>query len=164
MSVAAKLVDDYNNVLMADANVRNLVRAVAQDPQNETVDLVASAKTVRKEVPEDGGAARRRIIGWLNSVWFSMKKLSNYWWFEMHTRIRKLLVVSMVLEGDNLRSFGATPDASDIPQCLIHIWAKLDELAEEFKALRSIYADQVNTMSRTQAGQAFLSLYTVKPK
>lgn len=164
MSIAAKLISSYNVELMGHEKVRNLVRSVAQDPQNETVDLLKSAQTVRAVPLEDGGAARRAIVAWLNDVFFSNKDLPDYWWFEMHTRIRKLLVVSMVLEGDNLRSFGVEkPDVTDIPQCLVYLWAKLDELAERFAMLRSIHVDQVRKVGATQQGMAFLSLYTMKP-
>jgi hypothetical protein len=159
MSIAAILIERYNNDLMSDANVRNLVRAVAQDPQNETVDYVKSAETVRHAAPRDDGAARRRIIGWLNAVYFSHNELSSEWFFEMCTRLKKLLIVSMILEGDNLRSFGATPGPSDIPQCLLRIWDTLDRHSKQFDRMRADYANEFARISATTDGKQFTNLY-----
>lgn len=159
MSVPAKLIERYNNELMADANVRNLVRAVAQDPQNETVDYAKSNETVRKVEFRDGGAARRKVIGWLNAVFFSKSELPVEWWFEMCTRLKKLLIVSMILEGDNLRSFGATPATSDIPQCLVGIWLILIKYTTYFDEMRADYAKKVSMITTTKEGEDFIRLY-----
>lgn len=159
MSIAAKLIDSYNNKLMADGNVRNLARAVTQDPQNETVDMIKSAETVRRAVVDDGGVARRKIIAWLNSVFFSLEMLPIEWWFEMSTRIQKLLIVSMILEGDNLRSFGAIPQTSDIPQCLTVIWIDLDQVRSRLSALRNEYAKRIKHVCTTEEGKNYVNLY-----
>jgi len=78
--------------------------SVSQDPQNESIDLLASQISVTKqaELISDKGEARRQIIGWLNQLYFTQLETS------FPLQLQKLLVVSMVLEGNNLRSFGAT--------------------------------------------------------
>lgn len=127
----ADLIAQYNTVLMGDANVRGFSASVAQDAQDETVDLVASFESVQKFAQGDTGTARRAIISWLNSVWLctiSDSIVATKFLWEMHTRITKLLIVSMVLEGRNLASFEGhpTPHPSDIPQCLVHLWNRIE--------------------------------------
>jgi hypothetical protein len=167
MSAGAKLIQEYNCDLMSENDIRLLVKSVSQDPQNETVDFEKSKLTVREAsrkifLQEGGpalvGSARRKIIGWLNSVYFTDKHLTKdgrtglpvEWWWEMHTRIQKLLVVSMILEGDNLRSFGVTVQLDDIPQALIGIYEKMCELRKvQFPALKAAYLLRVMNMDPT---------------
>lgn len=164
MSISAQLIEEYNTKLMADANVRALVAAVAQDPQNETVDLSASRASVRSAVVDDHGKARRAIIGWLNKLYFS--QLDNVipfaFWYEMHTRIQKLLVVSMILEGDNLRSFGAIPETSDIPQCLVFLQRELIvHRHRDFGGAKKDFEKAVDVLKKDDDfGKWYLALYT----
>ena len=168
MSVPAKLIKTYNVVLMANANVRKLVASVSQDPQNETVDLEESQMTVRQAIREIGdpaaGDARRQIIGWLNSLYFSRDEISLGWsfgipfWWEMHTRIQKLLIVSMIMEGENLRSFGAEPEEMDIPQCLVGLQIILYQMREEeFPKMRATHTKHIKLCEPD-----FIKLYTKK--
>jgi hypothetical protein len=102
--------------------------------------------------------ARRKLIGWLNALWWYIAEawpnatakpsrvvLSFLW--EFNTRLSKALVVAMVLEGRNLRSFGATPEQTDIPQCLAHLWHRLAVCREyHFGALRDEYVVLVQSL------------------
>lgn len=91
--------------------------------------------------------ARRAIIGYLNDVHFTSEALPDAWWFEMHTRLQKLCVVSAVLEGLNLRSFGATPEASDIPQALVGVMLKIIQVrAELLSQLRALHLQRVKEL------------------
>jgi len=166
MSIGAKIIKEYNNDLLSDARVRSLLASVVQDPQNETVNFEESAYSVRNGTKLiDNGEVRRKIIGWLNLVWFSRESLSTEWWFEMHTRLQKLLIVSMILEGDNLRSMGATPDKSDIPQCLVGIKYELDYRKEaDFPELMEKFKQRISLVEKEEEGKAFINLYTTTIK
>lgn len=165
MSIAANLIERYNTSLMANADVRALVSSVDQDAQSETIDMEASASSVRAKVPqlENVSQARREIIGWLNGVFFSVTEMDLFWW-EMHTRIQKLLTVAMILEGDNLRSFGTpekpvVPTAMDIPQCLVGLHLLIASLKKEkFPELEKSYAQ-----SFKMSDPLYISLYTKEP-
>lgn len=169
MSVSAKLIRDYNTKLMSSDTVRMLVRSVAQDPQNETVNYAKSKFTVTKQVADMNQSsvqqARRAIIGWLNAVYFSNldQPFNVRWWWEMHTRIQKLLVVSMVLEGDNLRSFGpdVTPMWNDIPQALVELYLLIDEKRKDvFPLLARQYAELLTVVKdQTTDGAWYAGLY-----
>jgi hypothetical protein len=121
------LIAKYNNELMSNSNVRSLIKAVVQDPTTETQDLEATKMVILKMVDVDRsllGDARRMIIGWLNECYFS--NLTNKFWFEMHTRMDKILTVSILLESLNLRSFGVfQPEKSDIPSAITYLYHNL---------------------------------------
>lgn len=170
---AAELIRLYNEVLMAQDGVRALARAVTQDPQTETVDFVTSRGSVRVMANSlnDEGSARRAIIAWLNAVYFSdvdgPPGLPMAWWWEMHTRIQKLLVISMILEGDNLRSFGAQPEIFDIPQCLIYLADKITQLRKtRFPLLKTTFESTIQAMIQEEKefGQSYLACYTEAKK
>lgn len=157
--LTAKLITDYNTKLMANGTVRTLMAALVQDPLRETVDLVQSKDSVlAAEVQStDRSVARRLIIGWLNQLYFSDpdgETIPIQWWWEMHTRIQKLLVVSMVLESANLSSFGCTPQKTDIPQCLVGLQAILNRKQAQFPALEKQYLDRLSQMDSD-----FIKLY-----
>jgi len=163
--MSARLINAYNTDLMSDANVRLLVKSVAQDPQNETVDVKKTGIYVKRAANEigDGGKARRRIIGWLNDLFFTSKEqeIPSCWWWEMHTRIQKLLLVAMVLEGENLRSFGAVPETTDIPQCLIGLQLELERQREaHFSLLKTAFQKDVQTLQKDAGfGAEYIDLY-----
>lgn len=57
----------------------------------------------------------------------------------MAYRIQKLLVISIVLEKQNLISFGGKPNKTDIPQCLVYLQNKINLLKPKFKLLKKEY-------------------------
>lgn len=125
--MAGNLINDYNTVVLANTQVRDLLRAVVQDAQTETQDDVQSCKVIldmlktRKELL---GEPRRIIIGWLTQC--ACTQLSDKFWFEMHTRMGKLLLVSAILEGANLRSFGVeAAHESDVPTAIGNLYRDL---------------------------------------
>jgi hypothetical protein len=151
MSDAASLLRRYNTELMSSRSVRQLMSSVSQDAQNETISYRESMVSVRNAVqligPDSVGEARRSIIGYINDVYFTQNNtLSDEWWFEMHTRLQKLCVVSMILEGDNLRSFGAIPQNDDIPQALVGVFSIILEKRKLFPMLRQTYSEKVNAL------------------
>jgi hypothetical protein len=159
MSVGAKLISDYNVQVMSNPHIRVLVASVVQDPQNETLNVSASKASVGAAAGsfDDKGQARREIISWLNAVYFSNLEspLPVQWWWEMQTRIRKLLIVSMVLEGSNLRSFGCKPEKSDIPQSLIGIPLVLASKKAEFDSLKESFLADIDKYHKTE----YIELY-----
>ena len=162
--MSAKLIKTYNTELMSNENVRLLMKSVIQDPQNETVDVEKTGIYVKRALREinDGGGARRLIIAWLNDLFFTSKEqeIPHCWWWEMHTRIQKLLLVAMVLEGENLRSFGAVPESSDIPQCLIGLYSELEKQKIHFPLLQSAFEKDIETMQNDATfGAAYINLY-----
>lgn len=163
--MAAKLLRRYNVELMSYAPVRQLMASVTQNPQNETISYVESMDSVRKAVkelgPEMSGQARRYIIGYLNDVYFTKQdELTDEWWFEMHTRLQKLCAVSMILEGDNLRSFGADPQKDDIPQALIGIFSTIIEKRKLFPALRETYQQKIGKIYENEEHTWYIVCYT----
>lgn len=150
MADAAKLIRKYNTDLMSDSLIRSLMSSVAQDAQNETISFAESVPRLRKIVSETSRdtlqTARRSIIGYLNDVYFTSRAVPLEWWFEMHTRLQKLCVVSMVLEGLNLRSFGAKPEESDIPQALVGIMLKVLEIQPQLPRLRRQHLEAVKQL------------------
>lgn len=166
MSISAILIEEYNTKLMSNGNVRSLVKAVKQDPQNETVNLIDSLQPVRAVASklDDYGEARRAIIGWLNKLFFSSldNPIPSLFWYEMHTRIQKLLIVSMILEGDNLRSFGAVPERSDIPQCLVFLQQHLlKQRQSDFNDAKQKFETAIKELHNDEEfGNWYLTLYT----
>jgi len=159
---AVWIVQQYNEGLMSDPEVRFLMGAVVQDAQNETIDTAASCAKLRElAATRDFGAQRRKIIAFLNALWLSdCHYLPPPFWWEMRYRLLKLLHVSIVLEALNLRSFGVTrPNARDIPQAIVHLRdyiarectdAKLDNVARAFDA-----ASKRNAVWLTEYFQCF---------
>jgi len=123
--------------LISNATVRLLLKSVHQDAQLETINHTLSKETILAvynsiETVDQKTTARLLIIGFLNQAMYAIYPKypgrtdvfdpANIWLWENHTRLSKLLAVSMVLESENLKSFGvAEPDWSDIPQALIKI-------------------------------------------
>ena len=147
---------------MSNEEVRKLVASVTQDAQSETVDMIESKCSVHECAQKitDVGLARRQIISWLNLVFFTNQQstIDSHWWFEMHTRIQKLLIVSMVLEGDNLRGFDCTPEESDIPQCLVHLQNHLNNLRKDvFPKMREDFKKRVERLDTD-----YVNLYVMK--
>lgn len=168
MSVCANLIDVYNNELMSLANVRSLMGAVPQNPQDETIDMEAARFALKEHLDNLGGVQtlgeeRRAIIAFLNKLYFSSLEVNipGSWYWEMHTRLQKLLVVSMVLEGCNLRSFGVeTLERSDIPQCLVRIFTLLRTKRQAFETLRKHYLEDCDNLAESgKQGSDFLQLY-----
>lgn len=148
---SAELLRRYNVELMSFESVRKLMASVAQNAQEETVSFINSMTTVRKAIDQIGlestSQARRHIIGYLNDVYFTPEdQISDEWWFEMHTRLQKLCIVSMILEGDNLRSFGVIPNESDIPQALVGIYTILVQKRSTFPLLRDLHLRRVQAL------------------
>lgn len=139
----AKLIAEYYDML-GETKLPLLLMAVAQNPQDETVDLKRSYAPVLSAAAEiDLQPVRRALMGWLNSVWLCTggpgtfasgagAAPSGLFMWEMHTRIQKALVVAMVLEGRNLESFGAEPKKLDIPQSLVWLWSRIEFYREHF--------------------------------
>lgn len=113
--------------------VRELLGMVAQDAQNETIDLVKSRESVvfqmshipTKEAMYAIRAFLQNLVYWMLSA--EGTELFNTFLYENHTRIQKLLVVAKLLDHANLQSFGSTdnpvkPMPSDIPT-YARLWA-----------------------------------------
>lgn len=120
--------------LMESGKVRKLLKEVVQDAQQETIDLIETAKHFRSIAAacEDFGGEvnepRLKIISFLNKVHAIMYSLSETSLYENHTRLRKIIAASVALESLNLRLvLGATPTADDIPQAHVYITVFLDQ-------------------------------------
>jgi hypothetical protein len=169
MSISANLIDEYQTSLMSNDVVRYWCSVLPQNAQTETIDMTKLQQVIRKAVQDvqalsafksDVHSARRAIMGWLNKVFFSHLEspFHEIWWWEMHTRIQKLLVISMVLEGDNLRSFGAKPETSDIPQALVHIMRTIKSHQKKaFPKLQKEY--QICVESLNTEDSDYINLY-----
>jgi hypothetical protein len=135
-----ELINVYNTQLMSNTGVSDLMSRVVQDPTGETIDYAATNEKFAELDVKEHQEQRRTIIGWLNQV-FSVdlkEALPVEFWWEMNTRLKKLMIISIILERKNLQSFGvAKCDWGDIPQCLLHICDRHREAAAHFEELRT---------------------------
>lgn len=159
--------------LQSNPNVRTLMRSVAQDAQNETISFDDSKERILEEFKKMDPPTRISIISFLNNVHYCTLDFREYknrvtyeipgfvWLFENHTRLTKLLTVSMCLESANLRSFGADPKYDDIPQSLIHIPLVIRFARTEFDHHRKRFKYDVEDVSISRGfGESYLNLYT----
>ncbi len=153
--------------IQGSADVRTYLKEVAQDPQNETIDYAKTKEGVEEVQVEDAFTARLTLITNLNTIFFVLhtiledgkhKATGDAWLWENHTRLNKMVAAAMVLEGNNLRSFGAKPELSDIPQSLVRLNGWIWEKGWTFKGLASIHAA---TMTENGSDE-FYALYTGK--
>lgn len=164
--------------IQGNARVRELLAAVAQNPQNESIDYAKTRESVLactktfSDVKEDTRDARQCLIWNLNDIFALVtekeRALPQYrpgdndmyftWIWENHTRLSKMIAVSMVLEGENLRSFGATPELTDIPQAPVRlqhvIWYYRE--SPRFKQQEAAYIDSM----RENGPPEFYNMYT----
>lgn len=146
------LIMEYNTVLLSDSRIRKLLSTVVQNATDETQDNIASRAALVKLVNEDTteqylNEPRRKIISWLNQCQF--QTLTSKFWFEMHTRMAKILTVSIVLESLNLRSFGVEhPEKSDIPTAIVRLYSSMRYYVETgLEKDRADYLKLVNSKS-----------------
>lgn len=149
----AKYVEHTNskwNNLMADGEIRNLMRIVPQVTSKEIVIYEKVREILKQwisELPDTTynyimGDVRRKIITFFNDIYFgNMCLLPDKWWWEMSFRFEKLLSASMVLEAINLVSFDEESklDIMDIPQSLTQIRAFISMKEEEFAHITMAY-------------------------
>jgi uncharacterized membrane protein YqjE len=136
-------IDNIWDSVRSDNEVGEILRRVAQNPQDETVDVKETRVNMIKYITEKGGISnlknpRMKIIGVLNKIFYVMGIQDMIvWLYENQTRLKKMISASLVLEGENLRSFGAKPQASDIPQSLLALWNFLsaDATKNQFERL-----------------------------
>lgn len=172
MTSPAKLLRHYNTRLMAHESVRALVVSVRVVGSGDAIDYGASVRTVRAAAHGLTGAdlveARHEIMGYLSDVYFTSihDTIDESWWWEMHVRLEKLLVVSMILEGDHVRSTGVSnPDARHIPQALVGLYERIRNLKRDtFPALRERFARRTEALLRDAASAPFMQCYTVRPQ
>lgn len=118
------LIQSYNSKLMANDDIRMLMASLIQDPESEQLDETKSKIAIKNIVTNNMallGTPRRAIIGWLNECNFA--DLTDKFWFEMHTRMHKILTVSIVLEGMNLKKMD--PQSSDIPTAITYLYTMM---------------------------------------
>ena len=143
--------------LCGNENFRNILKRVVQDAQSETVDYLMSKIPVTtyytslKE--EDAQYLRRDTISWLNRVMFDVLAEPNseqvtMWLWENHTRLEKVLIVSMIMESLNLQlNLGAVPTVSDIPQPLVRLPVLISKLrANVFPQMKREYEQLVSSL------------------
>lgn len=72
---------------------------------------------------------RKEVIGLLNSVYYShlQSPILPNWWYENSLRLRKLIILSTVLESINFIQMGGRPEQSDIPQSLPALYRIADD-------------------------------------
>ncbi len=123
------------NELMSEKEVRALMSkvpentddgAIIMDSVREKIEEHVNAMTDEYDIvySRKVGKIRRNIITFFNNIFFSgVELLPMRWWWENNFRLKKLLVVSLSLEGINLMSFTPTPTLTimDIPQALVEI-------------------------------------------
>lgn len=121
------LIQSYNSKLMANDDIRMLMASLIQDPESEQLDEMKSKIAINNIVTNNMallGTPRRAIIGWLNECNFA--DLTDKFWFEMHTRMHKILTVSIILEGMNLKKMGVKdPQSSDIPTAITYLYTMM---------------------------------------
>ena len=122
--------NDALSKIQGDTSIRAYLGAVAQDPQNETIDYVKTKEAVDDVKVRFGDAyqARLKLITNLNNIFFLIQAIreegklvitAKLWIWENHTRLDKMIAVAMVLEGNDQRHGDAKPELSDIPYSLV---------------------------------------------
>lgn len=154
--------------LQANAEVRSLMRSVKQDAQNETIDYHETKGSVKEQIEKSSFETRIMIIGFLNSVMYALldegggeSEIKLTWVFENHTRLSKLLTVSMIWEAMNLASFPGVIALKwdDIPQCLIKIQTFIMKARRDyFDDIRAQHKKQFIWLSN--AIPEYINLYT----
>lgn len=124
---------EYNEKIMGFSEIRYLMKNLVQNAGEETIDSKASVDALRTFLEDDQiwrekalGDPRRAIISYFNEMWLlGLENLPLGFWWEMRTRIIKLLHVSIVLEALNLKAFIVDKDKvndRDVPQCLMFVY------------------------------------------
>lgn len=153
--------------IQGNEDIRMYLKTVAQDPQNETIDYAQTKKAVDAAafLASDAFTARLTLITHLNNIFFVLhaireenkyEETAKAWLWENHTRLNKMVAAAMVLEGNNLRGFGAKPERSDIPQSLVRLNGWIWENGWTFKGLANVHAA---TMTENGSDE-FYALYT----
>ncbi len=129
---------------------RQLMGSLKQDVDTETIYPKESGAALWKIIEVEGlgpfQRTRRAVIAFLNAILFAGTwSFPDSWWWEMRTRLRKVLVISAVLEGENLRQIlGGTPRLTGIPQAIpcisshiekLEASGKFDEMTKEYVKL-----------------------------
>jgi len=129
--------------------VREILSSVAQDAQNETIDMERTwdqllfnpANSVHKSAMYEIRTALQICaavicVGIVQSpiesgtrfvVFGHVRREAAEFLFENHTRILKLLAASRVMEHRNLASFGVTPQPTDTPTHIVKLAVALDD-------------------------------------
>ena len=139
----ARLLSSYNTNVISNATVQQLLRHIQfNDPVPTVKALGEHAPEVANASADDNAkinAARIALIAWLNDVWMSNEStpLNPMFWYEMHTRLRKVLMLSAYLEGRNLRSFTPPPvlKKSSVPACISQVLRALREAKPAFQQI-----------------------------
>lgn len=152
--------------IQANADVRAYLAAVAQDPQNETIDYDMTKEPVEAAsmCADDAITARLTLITNLNNIFFVLLSLHisaknevvvNTWLWENHTRLNKMIAVAMVLEGNNLRTFNASPRLMDTPQALVYLNMWILNAKPSFEKLAALHTEAL----KEHGSDAFYALY-----
>ncbi len=150
--------------IQGNEDVRTYLKAVAQDPQNETINYTNTKQAVWQMNVTDEFTARLTLITNLNNIFFLLQAIreeakfvetAKVWLWENHTRLLKMIAVSMVLEGYNLRSFGAIPELSDIPQSLVVLHGLILESGKDFEQIAKVHASRMEGYGSAE----FYSMY-----
>jgi hypothetical protein len=169
----ASLISDYG-IMLNTTMLRSLLTSVDQDPKNETVNLEKSKITVRKKIEAIPSTSvdtyektRRDVISWLNRVWFvsiaagsdradeASRELFRRFMWENHTRLQKVFIVSMIMEGRNLKSMGGVPEKADIPQSLVYLPLLIAEMRKAiFPQMEKQFEAEVSKLE-----EVYVSLY-----
>jgi len=146
------LISDRYTSLCGLSKFRYLMSLLKQDMASEKIFMEESGERVYFVVKSEGLDAyqntRREIIGFLNAIFFSdMETFTAAWWWEMRTRILKVLTIAAVLERENFVSMGGTPKPTSIPQAIIMIYKHIQKLNQSgvFKQLAVEYTDIVKS-------------------
>jgi len=170
------------NELMSDELVRNFMSKCVYDSAKKDFDL---RKTVEQVLPlwdatnqQNKGVAfatRTKIMLYISELFYYC--ISTYqqdfacgtldpalvaipidWWWEMSVRLRKLAIVSTILEQQNLLSFGAQPAPNDVPQPLTWLHRTMHRIKDYFVGLEKEYVGQV------LAEPTLAAIYGFQPK
>lgn len=151
ISVKSKIKD-----LNADDYARHLLSSIAQDPQTESFDLLASTKTVSQAImkmadsPLSRDGVCRNVTNLLNEILLPLQSLfclenltpideliRDRWLFENLTRLKKWCILGKVLAYRNLASFknkdgsDVVPTPADCPSQIMELWVVADVFENE---------------------------------
>lgn len=127
LSSSAILVSDYMTNVVTNATVRSLISLVDLNDMIITrTNVIAQINNNIRNNPYIG--AKNIVKGYLDKVYFSRDTLGIDFWVEMEVRLKKLTILSLILERLMLASVDARyiPVTRDVPQSLAFIYYYLN--------------------------------------
>jgi hypothetical protein len=164
MNIASIISGKYDNLI--NTVMRPLFRnCIVEDFQTETIKI---KETIEKtcnslkdpKIKEQLDNCRPLARSFLNEIYFSIEELgfdfrnatlddnNAKFWFEFAYRLKKLVIVLIILERENLKGFGCKPEMTDCPQCLVDLSCFIEKYYKENGRFRIEYKAKLSKLKK----------------